>query len=233
MQNERLTVIFFVCLHGAHVLMFDVWLYKTRPIAVALESIFISQEWENTFLVSSTPPILFINQHLSKPFFINMNWEEKKVKDHTQYTVHCSKTLGQKCTFFLKIRTQFHTYLFLDDSAELLITHRISDRRHCMPQMVLTTWHLSTFFNHRAVCKGTHVHFLFTVRLRRTGKGTEKTLLALHPQQQAHCPIHFELPLGICQLTHALLLPAMRRQNIRATWEGSWHGKPLMWTEGV
>lgn len=50
----------------------------------------------------------------------------------------------------------------LDVFAELLITHKISDRRHCMPQMVLVTWHSSTFFNHRAVCKCTHVHFLFS-----------------------------------------------------------------------
>lgn len=55
-----------------------------------------------------------------------------------------------------------------------------------MPQMVLVTWHLSAFFNHRAVCKCTHVYFLFTVKPRGTGKGTEKTLLVLRPQNQGH-----------------------------------------------
>lgn len=39
------------------------------------------------------------------------------------------------------------------------LLHKMSDRRHCMPQVVLMTWHLSIFFNHWAICKCTHVHF--------------------------------------------------------------------------
>lgn len=75
----------------------------------------------------------------------------------------------------------FHGFFPLEVFAELLITHKMSDRRHCVPQMVLITWHLSTFFSHRTICKCIHVHFLSTVKPRGTGKGTEKTLACPPP----------------------------------------------------
>jgi len=211
--------------------MFDVRLHKIRLIATALSTqLLLMKNGHTFFLYSQTIPILFINQHLStKVIFYKHELREKTGKHHTSHTVPHSKTLGQKCVFFLKLHTHFHTYL-LDGFAELLSTYTGSDRRHCIPQIVLMTWCLSTFFNHRAVCKWTHAHFLFTVKLPGTGKGTEKTLLALHPQHQACCPVYFELSLGICQLTRALTLPAVRRQNNRGA---SRHGEPLVWTEQV
>lgn len=136
--------------------MFDVWLYKIRLIAVALRRTFLLvKNGHICFLYSQTLPILFINQHLS----INVNFykhelgKKKEVKDHAQHIVHHNKAFGQKPTFSLKTYTQLHKHLCLDDSAKLLMIHRRSDRRRCMPQMVLMTWHLSTFSNHGAVCK--------------------------------------------------------------------------------